>query len=97
MVRMGRIVLVDAAALAMFPAVLDVVQRFVGDVEQTTQIIALERVLSARNDFWHILQRNHQPGNSLELLLVGRRFTQVGVVAVHGLSLSDSLVTHVHS
>jgi hypothetical protein len=89
--------LVNAAALAMCPTVLTALQRFVGDVDQAAQIIALDRVLFACHDFGFTLARIHEAGNTLERLLVGSPSTRMAAVIGHVLVLRSSLMTHVDS
>jgi hypothetical protein len=89
--------LVDAATLAMCPIALNGVQRLIGDVEEATQVIALDRVLFACDKFWLIAERIQETANTLEVLLIRSRCTRIGVVAVHGLVPSCSLMTHTDS
>ena len=56
----------------MFATAFNAVQRFIGDVEQAAQVIALARLLFLCGDFWVIFARIHQAGNALEVPLVRR-------------------------
>jgi len=86
--------LVDAATLAMFATALDVVQCLVSDVQQAAQVIALDRVLFACDEFRLILERIQEAANTLEVLLVSNPSRRSVVVATHGFVLAYSLVAH---
>jgi hypothetical protein len=88
---------VDAATLAMCPIALNGMQSLIGDVEEATQVIVLDRILVPRDEFWLIFDWIQETANTLELLLVRSRSTRTGIVATHCVIPSDSLVTHTNS
>lgn len=60
-----------AAASAVVSAAFDVLQRFVGHVEQASDVIALYRVFFSPGYLRSVALRIHQARNTLELLIVG--------------------------
>ena len=65
----------DSASLAMASAPLLVMERFVGDVQQAADIIALAGIIITQAKFRLVDARIHQARDTLELLFVGEART----------------------
>lgn len=85
-----------AAPFAVVSAALDVLQRFIGHVEQASEVIALYRVFFfSRGYLRRVALWIHQARNTLELLIVGGWRAKMGVVErVSRILLPSLLMTH---
>lgn len=83
-----------AAAFAVVSAALDVLQRFIGHVEQAPDVIALYRIFFSRGYLCIIDRWIHQARNTLELLIVGDCRVMSVVERVSRILLPSLFVTH---